>query len=78
MKQQKIFTLAILIATFTLLWENEQVISATVSDVIESQHAGEWLKSNFAAVKCRGTELLTLELPEKVEGVVQILLTKQL
>ena len=68
MRQQKIFTLAILIATFTLLWENEKVISATANEIIQSQNAGMWLKTNFAAIKCQGAELLTLQFPAKVEN----------
>jgi len=76
MKQQKIFTLAILIATFALLWENEKVISAAATEVIESQHAGNWLRSNFTEVKCKGAEMLTVGLPEKINGMTQVIATR--
>ena len=70
MKQQKIFTLAILLTTFALLWENEKILSASATEAATSVNANEWIKDNFADIKCQGVKALTVELPAKMNGMI--------
>lgn len=67
MKQQKIYTLIILLTTFALLWENEKVVSASVTDSFTNVNANDWLKDNFTQLKHQGIEELTIELPAKMQ-----------
>jgi len=75
MKQQKIFTLVILLTTFALLWENEKVLSATATEVATSVNANEWIKDNFVDMKCQGVQALTVELPATMHGMITTIAT---
>lgn len=75
MNQHKIFTLVILLTTFALLWENEKVLSASATAAVTSVNANEWIKDNFAEIKCQGVQALTVNLPAKMNGIIATIAT---
>jgi hypothetical protein len=75
MKQQKIYTLIILLTTFALLWENEKVLSASVTEAITSVNANDWIKGNFTQLKHQGIGAITVELPAKMHVMIGVIST---
>lgn len=76
MKQQKIYTLVILLTTFALLWETEKAVSSSALEAFTSVNANEWIKENFAEIKCESATAFSVELPAKIEGMVSAIASR--